>query len=197
MWNRNTWLSTLFLFGGFLLFAVLSDVLGNMFGDQLRLPAPFYLTMTGLILLAVAGLLWPIYKDVPIDGKLGNPLYVALFYAGGGAWTWLAVGLMSIGITAWLAFPGVFFLAGVVLIVAGGVLRREAAATIGLCLASVFGLACLVVGVFLVFPLGWGWLVLYLIGAVMTLLALAGVMTWLNGRTAINPPAGASRQGQR
>ncbi|MEV6711493.1 hypothetical protein AB0M48_05535 [Lentzea sp. NPDC051208] len=123
MWNRNAWLSTLFLFGGALLFAVL--------GDRLGLPAPFYFTVTGLILLAVAGLLWPIYKDAPIDGKLGNPLYVALFYAGGGAWIWLAMGLMSIGITAWLAFPGAFFLAGVVLIVAGGVWRLDMAALSG------------------------------------------------------------------
>ncbi|WP_156213280.1 hypothetical protein [Lentzea aerocolonigenes] len=172
-------------------------MLADVFGERLGLPIPFYLTVTGLILLAVAGLLWPIYKDVPIDPKMGNPLFVALFYAGGGAWTWLAMGLMSIGITGWLAFPGVFFLAGVTLLVAGGVWRKETPTFIGLCLALVFGLVCLVVGVFLVFPLGWGWLVLYLIGAVLTLPVLAGVMTWLDGRGPINPSARASRQGQR
>ncbi|MET9227220.1 hypothetical protein [Lentzea sp. NPDC003310] len=193
IWNRNTFLSTLFLFGGFLLFAMLGDLLG----DRLDLPIPFYLTATGLILLAVAGVLWPIYRDVPIDGQLGNPLYVALFYAGIGAWTWLATGLMSIGITGWLAFPGALVLAGACLLVTGGLWRSDTPEAVGLCLVMVFGLVCLVVGVFLVFPLGWGWLVLYLIGAVMTIPALGGLMAWLDKRRENILSAGASRQARR
>lgn len=193
IWNRNTFLSTLFLFGGFLLFAMLGDV----FGDRLDLPIPFYFTVTGLILLAVAGLLWPIYRDVPIDAKLGNPLYVALFYAGIGAWTWLATGLMSIGITGWLAFPGTLVFAGVVLLATGEMWQWDTPATIGLCLVLVFGLVCLIVGAFLMFPLGVGWLVLYLIGAVITYFALGGFMMWLHNRPAVAPSTGASRQRQR
>ncbi|MFS8102654.1 hypothetical protein LFM09_36555 [Lentzea alba] len=178
MGNRNAWLSTFFLFGGFLLIGVLAD----KFGDRLGLPFPFYVTGVGLVLLALAGLLRPIYKDVPIDPKLGNPFYVALFYAGGGAWFWMATGLMSIGVTGWLAFPGVIFLAGVALLAIGSVWRLETLAVIGLGLVLVFSLVCMIVGAVLVFPLGWGWFVLYLIGAVIALLALSGVTVWSQGR---------------
>ena len=196
MGNRNTWLSTFFLFGGLLLV----QVFGDAFDEHLDLPAPFYITAVGLLLLVVAWLLRPLYKDVPIDAKLGNPFYVALFYAGGGAWLWLATGLMSIGLTGWLAFPGVVLLAGIVVAAAGGIWRWEMPAFIGLGIACFGGLICLIVGAVLVFPAGWAWLLLYLVGAVMTLPALVWATMWLSKRTtpptpgpATSPKTGATR----